>query len=73
MDYQGTIAPVAKINIIVLLSLATNLDWPLLQFNVKNAFIYGDLKEKVYWISHRVPEYLPEKDVVYILQRPCMV
>ena len=39
IDYTDTFAPVAKINIVrVLLSLATNLDWPLQQFDVKNAF-----------------------------------
>ena len=32
----------------VLLSLAVNLDWPLLQFDIKNAFLNGDLEEEVY-------------------------
>ena len=39
IDYHETFPPVAKINTIrVLLSLAANLDWPLQQFDVKNAF-----------------------------------
>ena len=36
VDYQETFTPVAKLNTIrILLSLAANQDWPLLQFDVK--------------------------------------
>jgi hypothetical protein len=46
IDYQETFSSVAKSNSVrVLLSLAANHDWPLHQFDVKNAFIHGDLEE----------------------------
>ena len=49
VDYQETFAPVAKINTVrVLLSLASNLDWPLQQLDVKNAFLNGTLEEDVF-------------------------
>ena len=49
VDYTEIFTPVAKINTVrVLLSLAANLDWPLQQFDVKYAFLHGNLKEEVY-------------------------
>ncbi|BBG98997.1 hypothetical protein Prudu_008549 [Prunus dulcis] len=49
VDYLETFALVAKLNTVrVVLYLAANRDWPLLQFDVKNAFLYGDLNEEIY-------------------------
>ncbi|CAL8119329.1 unnamed protein product [Prunus armeniaca] len=49
IDYMEIFALVAKINTVrVLLSLAVNLDWPLQQFDVKNAFLHVELTDKVY-------------------------
>ena len=49
IDYGDTFAPVEKINTIrILVSIAANEDWPLKQFDVKNAFLNGYLEEEVY-------------------------
>ena len=49
IDYMKTFSPIAKLNTIrVLLFLVANLDWPLHQLDIKNAFLHGDLDEEVY-------------------------
>jgi Reverse transcriptase (RNA-dependent DNA polymerase) len=49
IDFQDTFSSVAKLNSIrVLLSLTANLDWPPHQFDVRNVFLHGDLKEEIY-------------------------
>ena len=48
MDYFETFLPVARLNSIrILFFVAVNMEWPLFQLDVKNAFLYGDLKEQV--------------------------
>lgn len=48
-NYQDTYFQVAKINTIQnLISLATNFGWCMQQYDVKSAFVYGDLKKEVY-------------------------
>lgn len=42
-------APIAKLDTIrILISIATSLEWPLKQFDVKNTFFNGNLEEEVY-------------------------
>jgi len=49
IDYIETFSPVTKlVTVRVLLFIATIKGWCLLQFNVKNAFLHGDLKEEIY-------------------------
>ena len=51
-DYLDAFAPVAKPHTIrILLSLAVNLEWDLLQMNVKNGFLQGELEDEVYMRS----------------------
>ena len=46
VDYFETFSPVAKIDTIrVLFSIAANKDCTLHQFDVKNAFLHGNLKK----------------------------
>ncbi|RDX99349.1 hypothetical protein CR513_17605, partial [Mucuna pruriens] len=62
IDYEETFSPVAKLNTVKILFLAVNLDWSLHQYNVKNAFLHGDLEEKVY--MDIPPGYVvPSKDI----------
>lgn len=48
INYLETFAPVAKMKTInVLLPLAANYGWALQQFDVKNAFLHGELGEEI--------------------------
>jgi hypothetical protein len=70
VDYWETFSPVGKLSTLrILLSLATNLDWPLHQFDVKNAFLHGDLKEEVYMDLPPGNITSPETKVVCKLQQ----
>ena len=59
VNYFETFSPVAQLNSIwILFSIAINMEWPLFQLDVKNAFLYGDLKEQVY--MEQPPGYIAQ-------------
>ena len=75
MDYQETIAPVAKMNFVrIRLSLVATFDRPLHQFDVNNTFFNIVIwKKRFIWTSHldlRVPR---QKEKYTGSKRPCMV
>ena len=54
------------------MSVATNLDWPLHQLDVKNAFLNGDLEEEVLGFEMELGnnKVLPIKKTIYGFKQP---
>jgi hypothetical protein len=51
IDYLETFTPIAKLNSVrVLLSLATNRDWPLQQLDIKMHFSMETWRKKCTWM-----------------------
>ena len=69
MDYFETFTPVARLNSIrIMFFIVVNLSWPLFQLNVKNTFLYGDLKEEIY--MEQPPGYVAHgKNKIYRLRK----
>ncbi|CAL1410190.1 unnamed protein product [Linum trigynum] len=69
VDYNETFAPMAKMSTVrTLLSVAALQNWKLLQMDVKNVFLHGDLEEVIY--MERPPGYTVGRlDQVCLLHR----
>ena len=64
INYLETFAPMAKMTTVrVLLSLARCYGWELMQLDVKNVFLHGDLEKKVFMNS---PPSFPNEGLGYV-------
>ncbi|CAK9820237.1 Retrovirus-related Pol polyprotein from transposon TNT 1-94 [Anthophora quadrimaculata] len=70
IDYFDTFAPVVRYESIrILLAIAAKKDYEIMKFDVKTAFLYGDLQEEIY--LEQPPGYTNESqpDAVFKLHR----
>ncbi|GKB44939.1 nucleotide-binding alpha-beta plait domain-containing protein [Tanacetum coccineum] len=68
IDFHETISPVVKPTTIrVVLSLAVTNNWPLLQLDVQNAFLHGNLKHHV--SINQPPGFIDPQQPNHLLQR----
>eukprot|EP00252_Welwitschia_mirabilis_P001036 TRINITY_DN11012_c0_g2_i1.p1 TRINITY_DN11012_c0_g2~~TRINITY_DN11012_c0_g2_i1.p1 ORF type:complete len:300 (+),score=34.99 TRINITY_DN11012_c0_g2_i1:1778-2677(+) len=70
IDYEETFAPVARFETIrVMLALAAQREWKVHQFDVKSAFLNGELHDEVYVIQSPGFEDSSKPDKVYCLKK----
>jgi hypothetical protein len=59
LDYYNTFSPMAKITSVHLfISMALMCHWPLYWLDIKNAFLHGDLHEKVYMYMEQLLSFI---------------
>ena len=73
-DYDETYTPVASYDSLrFLLAIAAHYGWIPLQFDVKSAFLYGDLNENIYMTLpsgyREVGHYVKLKECIYGLKQ----
>nr|GEW32407.1 retrovirus-related Pol polyprotein from transposon TNT 1-94 [Tanacetum cinerariifolium] len=70
IDYGETFSPVARFKTVrVILALAAQMQWTIFQFDVKSAFLNGELKEDVYVQQPEYFEVAEEEHKVYKLKK----
>jgi Reverse transcriptase (RNA-dependent DNA polymerase) len=70
MDYTNTFAPVARMEgIRAILHISAQRDWIMRQFDVKTAFLYGDLEEEIYMQQPKGYGEAGKEDHVALLQK----
>lgn len=67
IDYQETFSPVVNMTCLrILFALAANKNFFIKKFDIKTAFLYGELSEQIYM---EVPEGYDEKNKVCLLKK----
>jgi transposase InsO family protein len=70
MDYTDTFAPVARMESMrSILHIGAQRNWLLRQFDVKTAFLYGELEEEIYMRQPKGYEEKGKEDHIALLQK----